>query len=653
MLSSSLSLGAGSLFLLWLSSPVKAGEYELFETWQGKDFFEYFNFYTGADPTNGWVNYLDQSSAESAGLVKVTEKGTVYIGVDHETTLSPSGKGRDSVRVGTHKYYGQSLVIADIAHMPGNACGSWPAFWTVGREWPQDGEIDIIEGVNMQDHNEIVMHTAGTCALTDEGMSGYVNATTCGEALGPVGCVIEGQKGSYGDSFNAQGGGVYAMEWTEQFLKIWFFPRHAIPASITSGDPNPHEFGMPMALVQEGCDVANSFKAQSFVFDVTFCGDWAGGVFGESGCPMTSSDSFASCTNFVAQNPQKFKDTYWEINSVKVYQTGVKGPSVPSSPHTSVPHETSELPVTESHTSKTHTKPVHTSSETHAIEVETHTTKLVQSSPSMPTKPVEKPTHPIEHATHASEQVFSVENVATSPVAAHISQVSEAPVKETSIPEHHKPATTRYVTEFVTGTTMLCSSGERSSPAPAATSAAQPSIHSSQAHHSIPAKHESASPDIEPPSVWKNVNQGAEEPKKKPHSEISTPSAPSTPTGTPQGFSAPSSVPSGADALHAPASSSEVHITALSVPTSSAQPSAAGPGKNSEPVKPQPNGASPQTSKPVIPRPSGSPTVSGSVFRSSPGPSGSSMGKVFTGAANRLSLKVPMLFAALALALAV
>ncbi|KAJ5266493.1 hypothetical protein N7478_009301 [Penicillium angulare] len=654
MLSSSLSLGAGSLFLLWLSSPAKAGEYELFETWQGKDFFEYFNFYTGADPTNGWVNYLDQSSAESAGLVKVTEKGTVYIGVDHETTLSPSGKGRDSVRVGTHKYYGQSLVIADIAHMPGNACGSWPAFWTVGREWPQDGEIDIIEGVNMQDHNEIVMHTAGTCALTDEGMSGYVNATTCGEALGPVGCVIEGQKGSYGDSFNAQGGGVYAMEWTEQFLKIWFFPRHAIPASITSGDPNTQEFGMPMALVQEGCDVANSFKAQSFVFDVTFCGDWAGGVFGESGCPMTSSDSFASCTNFVAQNPQKFKDTYWEINSVKVYQTGVKGPSVPSSPHTSAPHETSELPFTESHTSKTHTKPAHTSSETHAVEIETHATKAVQTSPSIPTKPVEKP-------TQASEQIFSVENVATWPAAAHISQVAsepvpEAPIEQPSVTEHHKPAATRYVTEFVTGTISLCSSGENSSPAPPATSAAKPSIDISQAHHSIHANHNSASPKIEPPTVWQNVNQGAEEAKKQPHSEITTPSAPSTPTGIPQGFSAPSSVPSGADALHGRPSSSEIQMTRLNVPTTSAQSSAAGPGKNSDPVKPQPTGASPQTSKPIIPRPSGSSAASGSAFHSSsgaPGASGSAMGQVFTGAADRLSLKVPMLFVAFFLTLAV
>ena len=235
MRSSSFSRSAGSLFLLCLASPVAAQDYKLVENWEGDGFLDYFKFYTGADPTNGYVNYVEPQAALDGGLVKVTDAGTVYIGVDHKTTLDPHGKGRDSVRVGTKKYYDKSLVIADIAHMPASVCGTWPAFWSVGREWPGDGEIDILEGVNLQDHNEVVMHTSGTCSLKDEGMSGAVNATGCGEALGPVGCVIEGEQGSYGTSFNRGGGGVYAMEWTEEHLKIWFFPRHSIPRSISSG----------------------------------------------------------------------------------------------------------------------------------------------------------------------------------------------------------------------------------------------------------------------------------------------------------------------------------------------------------------------------------------------------------------------------------
>ncbi|KAJ5758831.1 hypothetical protein N7520_005987 [Penicillium odoratum] len=468
MKASSLSLGAGSLFLLSLASPAIASDYELVETWQGEDFFDYFHFYTGKDPTKGWVTYVDQDSAESAGLVKITDKGTVYIGVDHTTTLSPSGKGRDSVRIGTTKYYEQSLVIADIAHMPGSVCGSWPAFWTVGRKWPEDGEIDIIEGVNLQDHNEIVMHTAGTCALTDQGMSGYVNATGCGEALGPVGCVVEGQQGSYGTSFNNQGGGVYALEWTEEFLKIWFFPRHAIPASITSDDPDTSEFGIPMALVQEGCDVANSFKAQSFVFDVTFCGDWAGGVFGDSGCPMTSTDSFQSCTNYVAQNPAKFKETYWEINSVKVYQTGVKATdSAPS--HVSASHEVS-LPVTHTHATKTAT--------------ETHVNRPSDTSASVANRLTGESINSSDNASDAEDVILTLGYV--HPISFAKSTFSkptmEASIEQAPVATHAKPVTTRYVTEFVTDTTTICTSSESLSSHQVVKSAVS-STHVSQVSH--------------------------------------------------------------------------------------------------------------------------------------------------------------------------
>ncbi len=43
-----------------------------------------------------------------------------------------SSRGRDSVRVSTGKTYQHALVVLDLAHMPGNACGIWPAFWMLG-----------------------------------------------------------------------------------------------------------------------------------------------------------------------------------------------------------------------------------------------------------------------------------------------------------------------------------------------------------------------------------------------------------------------------------------------------------------------------------------------------------------------------------------
>ncbi|KAJ5160925.1 endo-1-3(4)-beta-glucanase [Penicillium canariense] len=601
MVSSSLSLSAGSLFLALLASSAAAASesYQLVENWHGESFLDYFNFHTGTDPTNGFVTYLDKSSAESAGLVKVNDGGSVYIGVDHTTTLSPSGKGRDSVRIGSKKYYDQSLVIADIAHMPGSICGSWPAFWSVGQNWPSDGEIDIIEGVNLQDHNEIVMHTAGTCSITDTGMTGAVNATGCGEDLGTVGCVIEGDQGSYGTLFNKQGGGVYAMQWTEQFLKIWFFPRSSIPASITKGVPDVSQFGTPMALVEEGCDVANSFKAQSFIFDVTFCGDWAGGVFGQSGCPMSSSDSSQSCINYVAKNPTVFEQTYWEINSVKIYQTGVESRTVASTSH-----------------SATHTPA------TQAVTVAsaTQATQATQASAVVAETPASQGWNTVSAASAATE---------ASNTAGSVGELGDGGSSATA--QTTKSSTTRYVTKFVTSTTTLCPVAEASASS-AAVAESQSSVPSLNAAN-IPATAQTVYP--EPSATTKSIKDI----QTLPVAQVPAVSSPAAVPTSEIVNSQASSQPAGAEA----ASSSVLQSASVcDRPLPTIIPA---PGINLGSGMPTPNAS--QT-KPVSPIATGSSAASGSVFQ---GSTSTAASPVFTGAADKASVKFPAIIAAFALAM--
>lgn len=492
--------------LALLCSPVAATTYSLVENWQGKNFLDYFNFHVGSDPTNGFVNYLDKETAESSGLVKVTDSGSVYLGVDHATKLDATGKtGRDSVRIGSKKYYDQSLVIADIAHMPGSTCGTWPAFWSVGKNWPEDGEIDIIEGVNMADHNEIVMHTAGTCSLTDTDMTGSVNATGCGEDLGTVGCKIEGHEGSYGTSFNKQQGGVYTLQWTDDFLKIWFFPRSSIPASITSGKPDVAEFGTPMALVQESCDVATAFKSQSFVFDVTFCGDWAGGVYGDSGCPMTGTDSFQSCHNYVANNPAKFKETYWEINSVKIYQAGVKGIASVSSAE---PTTTAAAPVVSKTTAETHAT---TATAVHSV------------------------------ASKEDQTAGAVQQLTTASVPTVAATAKSAATEAVEQPSSKKTST---VTSIVTATETVCPEDEKSSAIAAHSSAiaahsSVPATVTAPAHGVDPKARTSASPVV--PSSVVSVSAGHGHTHGHTHSKhasipVATPVAVESTSGTTESF---------------------------------------------------------------------------------------------------------------------
>ncbi|KAL5044609.1 concanavalin A-like lectin/glucanase domain-containing protein [Aspergillus fruticulosus] len=301
-----------------------AGSYKLQESWEGEKILNHFHFFDNADPTNGFVTYVNQSYAESAGLVKTTDSGSLYLGVDYETVLTVDGPGRESVRIESNEYYDQGLYVVDIRHMPGSICGTWPAFWTVGPDWPTDGEIDIIEGVNKHEANEIVLHTSGTCDVGgDYNMTGTMTSSECGEASGTIGCVVKGQQGSSGDPFNEQGGGVYAMEWQEEYLKIWYFPRSSIPESLTAGTPDTSSFGTPMAHLQGSCNFKERFTHQKLILDTTFCGDWAGGVFGDSGCPVSdASDPMMSCKNYVAENPAAYKNAYWELNSIKIYQIG-------------------------------------------------------------------------------------------------------------------------------------------------------------------------------------------------------------------------------------------------------------------------------------------------------------------------------------------
>lgn len=204
-------------------------------------------------------------------------------------------------------------------------CGTWPAFWMFGPNWPASGEIDIIEGVNVATTNTITLHTAPGCDVNNvNSLAGTKTLQeNCNAGDAGTGCgVSTTNTAAFGAGLNAQGGGVYAMQWASSGVYVWFFNRNAIPADITAEKPNVASWGVPMATFNSqpigGCDFDTSFKQHNLVFDTTFCGSWAGqqSLWSESSCGALAS----TCEAFVAANPAAFVDAYWLINSVKVYQ---------------------------------------------------------------------------------------------------------------------------------------------------------------------------------------------------------------------------------------------------------------------------------------------------------------------------------------------
>ncbi|MCJ1361263.1 hypothetical protein MMC16_000361 [Acarospora aff. strigata] len=306
--------------------------YVLQDDYSPNNFFDMFDFFTGRDPTNGYVTYVDRGTAQNTGLIS-NNNGRAYMGVDH--TNIASGSGRASVRLTSKKSYNHGLIIVDFAHVPGSVCGSWPAFWMVGPNWPNGGEIDIIEGVNQQNTNAMTLHTSAGCSITNNGaFSGSIVTPNC-DVNAPdqgnnVGCSINtGQTNTYGDGFNAVGGGVYATLWNSDAISVYFFPRNQIPGDINNGNPNPGAWGRPLAQFQGGCNIDAHFQNLQIVLDTTFCGDWAGNVWNSGSCASRAP----TCNSFVQNNPGAFAESFWSVNSLKVYQfsAGVNWESITES----------------------------------------------------------------------------------------------------------------------------------------------------------------------------------------------------------------------------------------------------------------------------------------------------------------------------------
>lgn len=312
--------------------------YQLSEEYTADNFFDKFDFFTSTytsgdswDDTHGYVHYRDQADAESLGLISTSSEG-IYIGPDTNSTYDPAGKGRDSVRITSKAMYNEGLMIAKFSHMPVQACGAWPAFWSFGSPWLTLGEIDYFEGWNLMEFNRMAMHTnktiAGECSLTTTGIEGTVMTQDCNNAADGTGCGVKDDSGVW----SSLTGATFAMEWTDSAIKVWSWLPSAVPSDITAGTPDPSSsaWGNPTLLLEQtNCDLSKSFGNQQLVFNIDFCGDTAGSpTFWNETCSALVGDS---CANYVANTPSAFAETYFMIEGIQYYEMGVATASVTAS----------------------------------------------------------------------------------------------------------------------------------------------------------------------------------------------------------------------------------------------------------------------------------------------------------------------------------
>ncbi|GJJ06564.1 hypothetical protein Clacol_000757 [Clathrus columnatus] len=287
---------------------VNGATYSLSDNIVGSDFLSTFTHQAIADPTHGRVNYLSQADALAKNIT-YANGNTFIMRADDTTVLSASGPGRNAVRIQSNAQYTTHVVV------------TWPAAWEVGDNWPNNGEVDIVEGVNGVAPNAATLHTSSGCTMpSSTTQTGITTGTDCNAAdNGNAGCGVQCNKAnSFAAGFNGAGGGWYAMERTNSAIKVWFWSRtdSTVPSDVKNGAStvNTSNWGTPFAdFPNTNCNMTSHFGPNNIVINLTFCGDWAGNVFTSQGC---GSD----CVSFVNENPSAFTQAYWDFASLAVYQ---------------------------------------------------------------------------------------------------------------------------------------------------------------------------------------------------------------------------------------------------------------------------------------------------------------------------------------------
>jgi len=340
------------------------GPYILLDAQEGGHFFDSYQFYEGRDSagSNGFNYYVNRDRAFTSGIAEIKTE-------DHEEYIymgsSPTDEGpRESIRLEGSRRFNRGLFILDVRHMP-EGCGTWPAFWLTDEpNWPVNGEIDILEGVNYQTEAKTALHTTKTCRMdfvpdhvktgnwdtaigVPNGKTGVPdmtlrNATNC-FVYDPhqwlnQGCVsVSDDDGSIGVPFNKRGGGVYVLEWDPIYrhIRSWVFSPHStLPQNIKEAldtvhlpdglrvNPDPNEWEqLPFGYFAIGDSTncpASHFKNMRLVFNLAFCGSVSGNRYFMD-CPKEFK-KYSTCNKYVASNPEALKEAYWKIKGLYVYE---------------------------------------------------------------------------------------------------------------------------------------------------------------------------------------------------------------------------------------------------------------------------------------------------------------------------------------------
>ena len=158
-------------------------------------FSDDFNGAAGSGPSSSWMYDTGPGSNFGTGEIETMTSSPSNVHLDGngnlDITALGSGSSWTSGRIQTTSANvgapagGQLEVTASIEQPnPGNGLGYWPAFWMLGPgQWPENGEIDIMEDVNALSELSGTIHCGtdpgGPCNEPDGIGSGLRSCSGC------------------------------------------------------------------------------------------------------------------------------------------------------------------------------------------------------------------------------------------------------------------------------------------------------------------------------------------------------------------------------------------------------------------------------------------------------------------------------------------
>jgi hypothetical protein len=230
--------------------------------------------------------------------------------------------------------------------------------------WPVNGEVDIVEGINYQDQAKTALHSDDGCKMNDIPLGtmtgGWDTAQGIPDAKTGIpdmtlryaqncfaydpkqwinqGCVAVDTKGngSLGVPLNEKGGGVFVLEWdpVNRFMKTWVFTPHTeVPDNLADAIqtanladehriiPDPNQWPLPYGYFAIGTGTncpASHFKHMRLVLNTAFCGSVSGTRY-QMDCPKQAKE-FKTCKDWINSRPDEMNEAYWKIKGVYVYE---------------------------------------------------------------------------------------------------------------------------------------------------------------------------------------------------------------------------------------------------------------------------------------------------------------------------------------------